>query len=159
MKIIGQQHLFIFAGFLVLWLTMLYPNNSSAWIWVATAGISASFIILPQICRTAGSFNVRQWIWTVSAFCGVSVFFSIMQMLNYPIVRGIDSDVPWLENRQWARAGGVLGLPISWLAWKDWSSSDLRASILVGTGLIWSLLLVPVFAGIITLARRLVSSI
>jgi hypothetical protein len=152
---IFRQHSYVFAGFLVLWLSMLYPSNSSIWVWVATAGIAVALIIFPQIYWPAGSSSSRQWIWTVSAFCGVSVFLSIIQMLEYPIIRGVDSEVPWWENQNWARAGGAVGLPITFLAWTDLGSNDRRYWILFGSTLAWSSMLVPAFAALLFAVRQL----
>ncbi len=151
---IFRQHSFVLAGFVVLWLSMLYPSNSSTWMWVATAGIAVALIMLPQICWATCSSSKRQWIWTVSAFCGVSVFFSIMQMLEYPIIRGVESEVPWWESRNWARAGGIVGLPITFLAWTDLGSNDRRSWILFGSSFAWSLMLVPVFAAMLAVVRQ-----
>ena len=156
MKIISQ-YIFVFAGFLVFWLTMLYPSDSSTWLWVSTTGIAVALIILPQILPTADSSNARQWIWTVAALCGVSVFFSIMQMLEYPIIRGVESDVPWWESRNWASAGGIVGLPITFLVWTDLGGGDRRSFILVGSTIAWSLVIVPVIAAVLSAMRQLTS--
>lgn len=151
---IFRQHSFVFAGFVVLWLSMLYPSNSSTWMWVATAGIAVALIMSPQICWAVDSSSVRHWIWIVSALGGVTVFFSIMQMLHYPIIRLIESDVPWWESQNWARAGEITGLPISVLVWIDLGSDDTRSWILFGSSLAWSLMLVPVFAAMLAVVRQ-----
>jgi hypothetical protein len=152
------QYFFVFLGFLALWCTMMYPDDSPAWIWMLTIGLVVVLIILPQVLRIADPMDSRRWIWTVSALIGVSVFVSILQMLEYPLIRGIEAEIPWWESRQWARTGAIIGLPIAWLVWKDWWNNDIRSWIFGGLGFTWSLVLIPVFAGVLTIIRQLFSS-
>jgi hypothetical protein len=139
---------------------MLFPEDTSLWVWAVVGVISIAAAFLPLILVSGNRIvSLRCAAW-VSLLTAATAYASIQQMLHYPLKPRLEGPVPFWESAIWADVGSIVGFPVAILAMGDLGDSETRVRLLAIAALLWSFVIglatmgVLIVLGHISIMRR-----